>query len=180
MHYKQFYKKLNEDTKTFLSFGKTVNYSKNRINIDGIPVDLEFQSVEEARKYCKTLHLSEKLEENIKQDTYDELNNDTVAYIISEHHKVKVTDTLIESYLELASSKIFTLDPVIYDIKKFNKLDRILEDKIDYKLSDGSIVVISEETQNILADYIKDDKEIIEYMRESKENFLKVLEQLEE
>jgi len=180
MYYQQFYKSLNEDTKTFLSFGRTVRFCNGVINIDGVEVEEKFSSIEEAREYCKNLYLSEKLEEDIKTETYEELNEDTIANIISNHHSIKITDTLIESYLELASSKLFTVDPVVCDIKKANRLDCILEGKLDYKLSDGSIVIISESSQQKMNDLLKDQKEIIEYMRESKDNFLHVLELIEE
>ena len=103
-----------------------------------------------------------------------------IASIIKEYHEIKVTDTLIESYIELASSKIFTIDPVVQDIRKLNKLDVVVENKLHYQLNDGSVVAINEATQSLLTNLLQDQKEIIEYMRESKDNFLHVLERIEE
>ena len=101
------------------------------------------------------------------------------AEIIKEYHDVKVTDTLIESYLELASSNVFSVDPVICELRKINKLDCLVEGKLNYTLGDGSVVAINETTQDYLNKVLQNQTEIIEYMREGKDNFLHVLEQLE-
>jgi hypothetical protein len=87
---------------------------------------------------------------------------------------------LIESYKELASSNIFTVDPIVHQIRKLNKLDSIVEGKIHYMLGDGSMVAINENTQQQLNNLLSDQKEIIEYMRESKKNFFHVLKKIKE
>lgn len=118
--------------------------------------------------------------EEVAKETYEEIPHIKVAEIIKEHHDVRVTDTLIESYVELASSNIFSIDPVVCELRKFNKLDRLIEGKINYTLGDGSIVAINEATQEYLNNLLQNQTEIIEHMRESKENFLNVLEQIGE
>jgi len=70
--------------------------------------------------------------------------------------------------------------PVVYEIRKLNKLDVVIEGKIHYELNDGSVVAISEATQENLNNLLQNQKEIIDYMRESKENFIHVVEKLEE
>jgi len=140
----------------------------------------EFNGLEEAREYIKTKIFSEKLEAQISNDTYEELSENTIAHIIKEHHDIKVTDTLIESYIDLASSKLFTVDPVVYDIRKLNKLDVVVENKIHYELNDGSTVAISKGTQETLNKLLQTHTDVVEYMRESKENFLRVIEQIKE
>jgi hypothetical protein len=120
------------------------------------------------------------LKEEVVKETYEEIPDTKVAEIIKEYHDVKVTDTLIETYLELASSNIFSVDPVICELRKYNKLDRLIEGKIHYSLQDESIVAISEATQERLNKLLQGQIEIIEYMRESKNNFLHALEKLEE
>jgi hypothetical protein len=142
--------------------------------------ETDFESLEEAREYIKNKIYSEKLEEEITKELYEDITVARIANIIKEHHNIKVTDTLIESYVVLASSKIFTIDPVVHEIRALNKLDKVVEGKLHYELSDGSIVAINEGTQDLLNNLLQDQKEIIEYMRESKENFLHVLEQIEE
>ena len=119
------------------------------------------------------------LKEEVVKETYEEIPDTKVAEIIKEYHDVKVTDTLIETYLELASSNIFSVDPVICELRKYNKLDRLIEGKVHYVLQDESIVAISEATQERLNKLLQGKTEIIEYMREGKTNFLYALEKLE-
>lgn len=119
------------------------------------------------------------LDEIIKE-SYEDIEDGRIATIIREHHEIKVTNTLIESYRELAASKIFTVDPIVQEIRKLNKLDSIIENKIHYTLSDGSVVGINEDTQETLNNLLRNDKEIVEYMRESKSNFFYVLKKIKE
>jgi hypothetical protein len=152
--------------------------SEDKILING--VETKYKSLEEAKDFIKQEYISQKLEEQVSKESYDELSDEKVASIIKEYHDVKVTDTLIETYIKLASSNIFSVDPVVQDIRSLNKLDRIVEGKIHYVLADESIVAINPQTQDHLNKLLGNQTEIIEYMRESKENFLHVLEQLEE
>jgi len=118
--------------------------------------------------------------EEVTKEIYEEIPNTKVAEIIKEYHDVKITDTLIETYVELASSNIFSVDPVICELRKYNKLDRLVEGKLNYTLSDGSVVAINEATQDYLNKLLQNQNEVIEYMRESKQNFLYVLERIGE
>lgn len=139
-------------------------------------IETEFGSLEEAIEYIK----NKQLEEEITKEVYDDLTENRIANIIREYHDVKVTDTLIESYLELASSKIFTVDPIVQKIRSLNKLDSIVEGKIHYTLSDGTTIAINERTQDTLNNLLANSKEIVEYMRESKNNFFYVLDKFKE
>jgi len=56
----------------------------------------------------------------------------------------------------------------------------MVEGKLHYVLADNSTVAINEDTQDILNKILDNQTEIIEYMRESKQNFFHVLEQIEE
>lgn len=142
--------------------------------------ETNFKSIEEARAYIKTQHYSEILQQKLSNELYEDISEMRVASIIREYHNVKVTDTLIESYINLASSKIFTIDPVVQEIRSLNKLDQIIGGKIHYELADGNVVAINESTQETLNNVLANKQEIIEYMRESKENFLDVLEEIGE
>ena len=185
MYYGEFSKSLaNISTgvdivESFRSFGNLIQKTaQDKVLINNIVT--EFKTIEEARTYIKTKQHSEDLEETVTKEIYEEITANRIANIIKEYHDVKVTDTLIESYLDLASSKIFTIDPVVQDIRKLNKLDIVVENKLHYQLSDGSVVAINEATQSLLNNLLQNQKEIIEYMREDKENFLHVLERIEE
>lgn len=120
------------------------------------------------------------LEEQASKELYEELSDKTIANIIKEHHDIKVTDTLVESYKQLASSHMFSVDPVVHQIRSLNKLDRLVENKLHYVLKDDSIVAINEATQERLNNLLQKQTEVIEYMRESKENFMYVLTKIEE
>ena len=120
------------------------------------------------------------LVEEVTKEIYEEIPNNKIVQIIKEYHDVKVTDTLIETYIDLASSNIFSVDPVICELRKINKLDTLVEGKLNYTLDDGSVIAINEATQEYLNKLLQNQNEIIEYMRESKENFLSVLGQIGE
>lgn len=180
MYYNKFIRTLagNNSVSHIRSFGHLIEKTEDAILIDGEVT--EFVDLEEARQYIKTQYETKRLEEQVKSELYEDISENKIANIIKEHHNIKVTDTLIESYIDLASSKLFTVDPVVHEIRKLNKLDKLIEGKIDYKLSDGSIVAINEATQNKLNTLLDNQQEIIEHMRESQENFLNVLRQIGE
>lgn len=148
-----------------------------KVLINGI--ETEFDTIEEARQYVKQDYISHQLEEQASKELYEELSEKTIANIINEYHNVKVTDTLVESYKELASSNMFSVDPVVHKIRSLNKLDRLIERKLNYTLKDGSVVAIDERTQEHLNKLLQNQNEVVEYMRESKDNFMYVLIKLE-
>ena len=138
------------------------------------------------KQFISTLRVKQQEEQNaslveeVTKEIYEEIPNNKIAEIIKEYHDVKVTDTLIETYIELASSNIFSVDPVICELRKINKLDTLVEGKLNYTLNDGSVIAINEATQEYLNKLLQNQNEIIDYMRESKENFLNVLKQIGE
>jgi hypothetical protein len=180
MRYYELSKKLKEGvTSSTYSYGHRIEIiGESQVFVDG--EETNFKSLEEARDYVKQQRISEKLEQQVSKDLYEEISDTKVASIIREYHEIKVTDTLIENYIKLASSNIFTVDPVVQKIRELNRLDRIVEGKLHYVLADDSIIAIAEQTQERLNKLLENQTEIIEYMRESSSNFLHVLEQIEE
>lgn len=138
------------------------------------------------KQFLETIKLKQEedktvsLVEEVTKEIYEEIPNNKIAEIIKEYHNVKVTDTLIETYIELASSNIFSVDPVICELRKYNKLDRLIEGKLNYTLNDGSVIAIDESTQDYLNKLLNNQNEIVEYMKESKANFLHVLKRIGE
>lgn len=179
MNFNQFKNKLNGYgiKSQAYSYGHLIEEVDDTILVDGVSTN--FNTLEEAREYIRCNNLSDTLEEEIAKDLYEEINGNKIASIIKEHHNIKVTDTIIESYLHLASSKVFTLDPVVEEIRSLNKLDNIIEGKLDFILGDGSIIAIDESTFNKINNILGNHSDIIDYMRESKQNFMRVIEQLE-
>lgn len=161
-------------------FGHTILETVDqRILVDNLPSD--FSTIDEARQFLKQQDMCCKIEQEIQQEQYDEISGNKVVNIIKEHYRdIRVTDTLIESYVELASSKMFTVDPVALDIRNLNKLDRLIESHVDFKLDDGAVIVISEGVQSLINNTFAEHSDVINHMRLNKENFLSVLDQLEE
>lgn len=132
-------------------------------------------TLEEAREYAKKYIQDTKLLENIDTTIPEE----KVAQFIRQYHNIeKITDTLVESYIELASSNMFTVDPVVTAIKESKTAE--FTGKLQYTLNDGSVVAINESTQELLNSLLANQNEIVEYMRESKNNFIRIIKELGE
>lgn len=138
----------------------------------------EYNTIKEAKVFVKEQHVSAKLEVQVSKELYEELSDQTIAVIIKEYHNVRVTDTLVESYTQLASSSVFSIDPVVQEIRKLNKLDLVVEGKLHYVLDDESVIAINESTQSKLNKLLQGHDDIVDYMRESADNFLRVIEQI--
>lgn len=179
MQYSQFQKKLNQcligsDVVTRVNYFDSViqETDDKQIFINGKLTNLS--SITEAKEYVR----HSRLREELSSQFYKEINDTEIANIIREFHDVKVTNTLIESYVNLAASKTFSSDPVISTIRSLNYLDVVMENKIDYVLNDGSIVTIDKDTQSKLNTILDDKYQVVEYMRESKDNFMDVIREI--
>lgn len=140
-----------------------------------------FKSLDEAKDFIKQQRIREELQEEIQQEQYTEISSNKIADIIKHHYAgTKVTDTLIESYVELASSKLFTTDPVATAIRNMSRMGRLIETHVDFKLDDGTVIVVSEAVQAKLNNIFAGHTDVVEHMRSSKEAFLSVLNQLGE
>jgi len=67
---------------------------------------------------------------------------------------------------------------VVQTIRKLNKLNNICEGKVNWVLEDGSTVAIDKRTQKDLNNLLEEHDDVVNYMKESKENFLHTLELL--
>ena len=115
---------------------------------------------------------------SVSNELHEESFTHKIVEIIKENYDVKVTDSLVESFRNLAESKTFTANKVVTDIRKISRANRIVEDRLDYILDDGSVVLVTEETQEYINNLLKTHNDIIDYMRLSSDNFLKVIKQL--
>ena len=158
---------------SFVYQGKRVVISKDmQITIDEQSHDVEIKNLEEAREYAKS-HIDTSI---ILEDIDTLIPEEKILNLVSKYHStVKITDTIIESYLELASSNLFTIDPVLLEIKQRSSS---IPGKIEHKLNDGTTVAISENTQHLLNTLLDDKYQIVEYMRESKENFMRIIKEV--
>lgn len=143
------------------------------LTIDGHKLEENFKSLEEAKTYARRYVENHKLLEDINTTVPEE----KVAKYIRQFHNVdKITDTLIESYIELASSNLFSVDPVVVAIKERSAVE--FSGKLEYHLADGNIVAINEDTQETLNTLLQNKPEIVDYMRESKNNFMRILREI--
>lgn len=142
--------------------------------VDGEKLNYKFSSLEEVKSYIDVQ------EEAFKSriEIYENVSNIKIASIIKKYTDVKITNQLIENYIQTASSKHFTIDPIILEMRSTNKLDSEIDGKIVFKLNDGKQVALSSQTIEKLSELlnISDKKEkTIDYMKESRENFLSVM-----
>lgn len=159
-------------------FGLLVQQTPTGVLVDRRPT--QFTSLEEAKDNIRQQKIQQELQEEIQQEQYAEISSNVVADIIKQHHDgIRVTDTLVESYVELASSRLFTTDPVVLSIRKLNKLDRLFETHMDFDLEDGSVVVITEHVHQKINNIFSKHPDVVDFMKTNKENFLYVLDQLE-
>jgi hypothetical protein len=155
-----------------------IENDKGNYYVDGILVESKLKNLEEVKQYIELQEVANKT----KIQLYEDISDIKLAGIIRKYNEnTKVTTKLIESYMSLASSKIFSLDPVLLEMRKTYKVANIFESKIDFRLNDNKQVAISEQTlkkiENLLNN-TSDKKEIIDYMRENINNFLYVVKQL--
>jgi hypothetical protein len=190
MKLSQFKHKLAQESKNYGNVVHTFTHLMRQvvvnrdgdIYIDGALQEETFTNLEEARKLVKQAVFSEKLKRDIQHQVYEDISDMSIANIIKKHHEIpKVTSQLIESYVDLSSSKLFTVDPVVMEMRKLNKLSNLVEGKIDFVLDDGTQVAISEDTYLKIVGFINKSGEkdlVTNYMRESKEHFLHVVEDI--
>lgn len=142
------------------------------ISIDEEVIGMELKNLEEAREYAKT-YINNSL---IIEDIDAVIPEEKIVNLISKYHNnIKITDRIVESYLDLASSNLFTIDPVLVEIKQKSSS---IPGKIEHNLSDGSVVAIDEDTQFKLNTLLEDKYQIVEYMRESKQNFMRIIKEV--
>jgi hypothetical protein len=141
-------------------------------------VETEFESLEEARSYIKEQNNTQVIEQEVSKNIYEDVLENKIASIIKSENDIKVTQSILEHYIDLASSKAFTIDETVIKIRKLNKHDCLFEDKIDFVLKDNTKIVISNDTRNFLNSKLQNHSEVVEYMSEGKENFTRIYELL--
>jgi len=89
------------------------------LTIDGHKLEENFESLEEAKTYARRYVENQKLLEDINTTVPEE----KVANYIRQFHNVdKITDTLIESYIEYLRDTTKNLESLSYSIKNMIEL----------------------------------------------------------
>jgi hypothetical protein len=101
-------------------------------------------------------------------------NNKNIVNSIKEHYGLNASPALIESYSTLLSTGRFAIDPVVLDLRENSSS---ISNRYEYTLDDGSVVSITEETQNLLNQILINNTKAITFMNESKENFFSIIQE---
>ena len=140
---------------------RVVITSDLKVSINEEILEVEFKNLEEAREYSKS-YINNSI---ILKDIDAVIPEEKIVNLISKYHdSIKITDKIVESYVDLASSNLFTVDPVVAAIKERTAVE--FSGKFEYKLNDGSTVAINEDTQDTLNNLLQNKPEIVDYMRE--------------
>jgi hypothetical protein len=142
--------------------------------VDGIKLEQKFENLEEVKAYIDIQEEAFKT----KVELYENISDTKVASIIRKYTDTKITNQLVEHYIQTASSKCFTIDPIILEMRQSNKLDSEIDGKIVFRLNDGKQIALSEQTLEKIANLLNNlelKDQTIGYMRESRDNFLSVM-----
>lgn len=166
MYFNQFVSSIKEVRgvhETTSYFGHQIEVTDNGTFFEGI----KFDTLDEARSYID--------KQFIARELYEDVLKNQVVRIISETHEIKVTNVILEKYLDLASSKVFSIDPAVQKIRDINRLDKVLGENYDYILEDNSRVIITKRLQERLNSLLEDQKDIVDHMKQSRENFFEAI-----
>lgn len=145
--------------------------------VDGVLLESNFSDLEEVKRHIEL----EQSVSNVKSTLYEDISDTKVAHIIGKHSNARITTTLVESYMNLASSKTFDVDPVLLEMRTQYRNGNLIDNKIDFKLNDGKTVAVSEETVVKIARLLNNTahkEEVITYMRENVNTFMHVVKNL--
>ncbi|NBP55141.1 hypothetical protein EBU71_01135 [bacterium] len=156
---------------SFIHNGKRVVIDNEfNVSIDNEKLNENFSSSEEAISYTRSYIDNIVNTINTKNIIPDER---LIAIIQKYHNTNKITDTLLESYKNLASSEVYTIDSVITELKQ--KENSTLYDKLEYVLEDNTRIALTTETQEMLAEVLKDKPDTVLFMSKNKTNFMSVV-----
>lgn len=179
MHYSQFSKQLKkivsgvEIRESLHVFDNIIQRTKdNNILINNEITN--FKTLSEARNYIKYTSQAKDIIDTLHKSFFTE-NISKIADIIKEEHNIKVTNNIIEQYIKIASDKTFSIDPVIIKIREMWGFEPTISGKLHYHLNDGSIVAIDVKSQNDINTILEHKLDVVEFMKESSDNFLKIL-----
>lgn len=117
---------------------------------------------------------------SIKEDIFRDTPKHLIADVIAKNYpNARITDKLIESYIDLSLTRAFTLDETINDIRAMNPYSNDINGKLSFVLNDSSIVAIDESTFVKIKESIN-NSDITQFMCKSKQNFMDVIDILGE
>lgn len=150
--------------------GHVASIKNGNLFIDGMDTGGNYNTIDEACQYIKD-YISD-LE--LKKTITEEYNVREVAAIIKKHEPdTRITNSLIESYVDQAQRKSFNVIPAVQELSE-------KDNKFKYILEDGSVVAIDIETQNTLNILLAEETEIVDHMKKNKDNFIDAVRKITE
>ena len=162
-----------EITEQVISAGRHVCTDGTKVYVDYMAS--EYASIKEATSCLKNNELSQAIQ-SIVSDTI-QYNDYRVLNVIKESTGCRLTNTLVETYVDAVNNRTLTLDETVHAIR-----DRCIKSNINNKvlfvLEDGASVAIDSNTLSTLRKLFKENTDVVEYMRTSSSNFNSVLKQI--
>lgn len=163
------YKKLLQSIKESTSVIHKFNYLDESIIVrDNFDVYVENEligsanSLEECKNIAK-MYIDNKSQINLSEDVIVE----KMSLFLD---KKSINTKLVEFYKNTIENKEFYIDEVVTSLKIPNSFG-----KYEYRLNDGSIISIDEETQNLLHNVFEYKYDIVNHMCESIDTFKQVM-----
>lgn len=181
--YNKFIKNLNNTiVKESISFSKYYyGFTIDITNSDKVYVNKKltnYTDINEALAFIDSKKYSN-LYTEINKDNYNYIHKNLLTELINKYNNnIKITENLLSSYINSVKNKEFNANEVLFEIRKLNKLGHIFNNKIDYILEDNSKVFIDIGTQEYINTLFNNHKDVIDYMQENKQNFMKVINQI--
>lgn len=148
--------------------GHTITITEDTVFVDHDAIMEEYDSIEYAYAYAKQYITSL----NIVEST-NTVTNESIVNTIKKYYDIRITNTLVEEYHNVIDEDIFSLDPVVLELKE-GKSSFI--NKLEFELDDGTNVAINESTYKKLLDLNVDKYKLVQFMKESKDNFTSIIE----
>jgi hypothetical protein len=161
---------------TFLYYGKTIKFQDSSLFVDGSYIG-DFKGLKEAKEYLLSMKMSEELELPVieKQPLLEE----DVILALRETGEQRVTESLVYGVKRIVEEKKFFPSHAVLQLRE-SSIDTKFTNKIDYHLSDGSIVYIDIETNRTLNNImdLRESAELLKFMNSNSKNFIRCVQDL--
>lgn len=150
--------------------GHVITISENNVYVDSELILEDCISNGAGKLYAKSY-----IDSIVVLETAEVVTTESIVNTAMRHHGIKLTNTLVESYKELILAGEFTLDPVVLELKEGKSS---IYGKTEFILNDNSVVAINESTIKKLLSLNVDKYKLVDFMKQSKDNFVAVIQEL--
>ncbi len=138
----------------------------------------DVESVEEAKQIAECIRTSAEVNRELSESVRHVSDSDIIV-ALKENESYRITERTVELFKEAIEQKLFVPSNAMLELRE-SVGGLPYHTKIDYKLSDGSVVLLDTETNRLLNSLIdvREHYELIQYMVSNSTNFVSVVEQL--